>query len=141
MSSPTNSAASSPIKSRRTSSTASNESTLSHHELEYMSLRDENLSYEDDVDFHIFIDAMDRVDSLVTERVPRRGRKESIGRLFNGLNNKLRRDSTSTPAATCFFQLNEKVRTLMTNSWNSFASTNAICRQGVRTDNTISYDR
>ncbi|KAG7415572.1 hypothetical protein DER46DRAFT_573938 [Fusarium sp. MPI-SDFR-AT-0072] len=99
MSSPTNSAASSPIKSRRTSSTASNESTLSHHELEYMSLRDENLSYEDDVDFHIFIDAMDRVDSLVTERVPRRGRKESIGRLFNGLNNKLRRDSTSGPAA------------------------------------------
>ncbi|KAF5659426.1 hypothetical protein FDENT_13933 [Fusarium denticulatum] len=99
MSSQTNSAASSPIKSRRTSSTASNESTLSHHELEYMSLRNENLSYEDDVDFHIFIDAMDRVDSLVTERVPRRGRKESIGRLFNGLNNKLRRDSTSGPAA------------------------------------------
>ncbi|KAF4452699.1 hypothetical protein F53441_4506 [Fusarium austroafricanum] len=91
MSSPTNSTASSPIKSRRTSSTASN---LSQHELEYSALRDEHLSYEDDVDFHIFIDALDRVETLVTERTPdpRRGRKESISRVFSAL--KLRRNST-----------------------------------------------
>ncbi|UZP46284.1 hypothetical protein NXS19_014096 [Fusarium pseudograminearum] len=55
------------FKNRRTSSTVSNESTLSTHEIEYMSLRDENLCYEDDADFHIFIDAMDRVDELVTQ--------------------------------------------------------------------------
>ncbi|KAF4987677.1 hypothetical protein FGRMN_10238 [Fusarium graminum] len=95
MSNPTNTSTSNPLKSRRTSSTASNESTLSNHEIEYMALRDENLSYEDDAEFHIFIDALDRVDSLVTEQAQalRRGRKESISRVFNGLS-KLRRQST-----------------------------------------------
>ncbi|CAJ0548895.1 Ff.00g025080.m01.CDS01 [Fusarium sp. VM40] len=96
MSNTNNSSVSNPIKSRRTSSTASNESTLSNHEIEYMALRDEHLSYEDDAEFHNFIDALDRVDSLVTEQAQalRRGRKESISRVFNGLNNKLRRQST-----------------------------------------------
>ncbi|KAF5018160.1 hypothetical protein F66182_9870 [Fusarium sp. NRRL 66182] len=79
------SAANIPFKSRRTSSTASNESTLSTHEMEYMALRDENLSYEDDADFHLFIDALDRVDSLVTQQSPRPGRKQSMSRILSGL--------------------------------------------------------
>ncbi|CAF3568328.1 hypothetical protein QX201_013273 [Fusarium graminearum] len=82
------------FKNRRTSSTVSNESTLSTHEIEYMSLRDENLCYEDDADFHIFIDAMDRVDELVTQIAssPQEGRRHSMSRvIFSGL--KLRRGS------------------------------------------------
>ena len=61
--------------------------------MEYLALRDQNLSYEDDADFHTFIDALDRVDSLVTEKVPRASRKESMSRMLSGL--KLRRESMS----------------------------------------------
>ncbi|CEI41370.1 hypothetical protein FVEN_g3593 [Fusarium venenatum] len=85
----------SPFKARRTSSTVSNQSTLSTHEIEYMSLRDENLCYEDDADFHTFIDAMDRVDELVTQITSspqQEGRRHSMSRvIFSGL--KLRRGS------------------------------------------------
>ncbi|CAG7565037.1 unnamed protein product [Fusarium equiseti] len=79
------------LKSRRTSSTVSNESTLSNHEIEYLALRDENLCYEDDADFHVFIDAMDRVDELVTEMTAQGGRRHSMSRVFSGF--KLRRGS------------------------------------------------
>jgi hypothetical protein len=80
------------FKSRRTSSTVSNQSTLSNHEIEYMSLRDEHLCYEDDADFHIFIDAMDRVEELVTEITSQGGRRQSMSRvLLSGF--KLRRGS------------------------------------------------
>ncbi|KAL4729112.1 hypothetical protein ACLX1H_003520 [Fusarium chlamydosporum] len=91
MSSPISNQGNSLFKSRRTSSTASNESTLSNHEIEYIALRDENLCYEDDADFHIFIDAMDRVDELVTEIASQGSRRHSMSRVFSGF--KLRRGS------------------------------------------------
>ncbi|RGP60097.1 hypothetical protein FLONG3_10999 [Fusarium longipes] len=91
MSSPINNQNNGLFKTRRTSSTVSNESTLSTHEIEYMSLRDEHLCYEDDADFHIFIDAMDRVEELVTEIASQGGRRQSMSRVFSGF--KLRRGS------------------------------------------------
>ncbi|KAJ3465206.1 hypothetical protein MRS44_005864 [Fusarium solani] len=73
---------SSPIKTRRCSSTASSESSLRDLETEYLALRDEHLSYEDDAEFHIFIDALDRVDTLVTEHTPKAERRKSFGRIL-----------------------------------------------------------
>ncbi|KAM0426642.1 hypothetical protein ACHAPT_007958 [Fusarium lateritium] len=90
----TDSASSSPIKTRRCSSTASSEASLRDLEAEYLALRDEHLTYEDDAEFHIFIDALDRVDTLVTEHDPRAERRKSFGRLLNGF--KMRKDKTTS---------------------------------------------
>ncbi|KAF4452716.1 hypothetical protein FALBO_16126 [Fusarium albosuccineum] len=94
-SSVTSSATSSPIKSRRCSSTASSETSLRDLEVEFLSLRDEHLSYEEDAQFHIFIDALDRVDSLLAELPsPQATRRRSLGRLLDGF--KIRsKDKTS----------------------------------------------
>ncbi|KAJ4309351.1 hypothetical protein N0V84_011551 [Fusarium piperis] len=92
------SASSSPIKTRRCSSTASSETSLRDLETEYLALRDEHLSYEEDAEFHIFIDALDRVDTLVTEHNPRAERRKSFGRILSGF--KMRsKDKTSGSAA------------------------------------------
>lgn len=91
------SASSSPIKTRRCSSTASSETSLRDLETEYLALRDEHLSYEDDAEFHVFIDALDRVDTLVTEHNPRAERRRSFARILSGF--KKRKDKTSGSAA------------------------------------------
>ncbi|KAH7013295.1 hypothetical protein EDB80DRAFT_368394 [Ilyonectria destructans] len=66
-------------------SPASSTSTLRDLELEFQTLRDESLSYEDDVEFRIFINVLDLVDAVVVERSPLRGmRRGSFGRLFGG---------------------------------------------------------
>ncbi|KAI8680229.1 hypothetical protein NCS57_00302800 [Fusarium keratoplasticum] len=89
---------SSPIKTRRCSSTASSESSLRDLETEYLALRDEHLSYEDDAEFHIFIDALDRVDTLVTEHTPKAERRTSFGRILSGFKMRKDKDKTSGSA-------------------------------------------
>ncbi|KAF4974617.1 hypothetical protein FZEAL_8502 [Fusarium zealandicum] len=83
------STSSSPTTSRRFSSTSS-ESSLRDLEMEYESLRDEHLPYEEDVQFHTFIDALDRVESLIFERIPQAERRKSFSRLLTGF--KMRKD-------------------------------------------------
>lgn len=80
------------------SSTASSTSTLRDLELEFQTLRDESLSYEDDVEFHIFINVLDLVDAVVVERSPVRDmRRRSFGRLFGGFRKRSEKTSSTDP--------------------------------------------
>lgn len=79
-------------------STASSTSTLRDLELEFQALRDESLSYEDDVEFRIFINVLDLVDAVVVERSPLRGmRRRSFGRLLGGFRKRSEKTSNTEP--------------------------------------------
>ncbi|KAM5382717.1 hypothetical protein ACJZ2D_002300 [Fusarium nematophilum] len=95
----TSSPSSSPIKSRRCSSTASSEASLRDLEMEYYSLRDEHLPYEEDAQFHIFIDILDLVGTIVPERTPRADRRKSFSRLLDGFKTRKDKPSVPTPEA------------------------------------------
>lgn len=73
-------------RSTVSSSSSDRSSTIHDLETEFQTLRDQNLRYEDDVEFHIFIGVLDLVDSVVVERQqPTRGlRRRSFARLLGG---------------------------------------------------------
>ncbi|KAH7161555.1 hypothetical protein EDB81DRAFT_348588 [Dactylonectria macrodidyma] len=76
--------------------TISSRSTLRDLELEFQTLRDASLTYEDDVEFHTFINMLDLVDAVVVERSSLRDmRRRSLGRLFGGF--RKRTDKASIP--------------------------------------------
>ncbi|KAH7151703.1 hypothetical protein B0J13DRAFT_246916 [Dactylonectria estremocensis] len=80
-------------------STISSRSTLQDLELEFQTLRDISLRYEDDVEFHIFINMLDLVDAVVVERSPVRDmRRRSLGRLFGGFRKRTERATIPEPS-------------------------------------------
>ncbi|KAI5459269.1 hypothetical protein BGZ63DRAFT_426557 [Mariannaea sp. PMI_226] len=73
------------LRSRSTmSSTLSSRSSILELEQEFQTLRDQSLSYEDDVEFHRFIGVMDLVDTVIVERPARDLRRRSFARLLGG---------------------------------------------------------
>lgn len=89
-----------PTQNRRCSSTATGKSSLQDLEIEYSSLRDEELRYEDDAQFHIFIDTLELVDAVVPERTPHVGRRRSLGQLLVGLRRRKERIPSLTTSAS-----------------------------------------
>lgn len=53
--------------------------------MQYGDLRDPQLSYDDDVEFHTFINTLDLVDTMIIPRTPHAEKRRSINRLFGNL--------------------------------------------------------
>lgn len=66
-------------------STDSDASRVHDLERRYEDLRDPQLSYDQDVEFHTFISTLDLVDTIIMPRMPRAEKRRSINRLFGSI--------------------------------------------------------
>ncbi|CAM1505709.1 Fc.00g113460.m01.CDS01 [Cosmosporella sp. VM-42] len=78
-------ATTSSTSSQRTSITRENEFRRQSIERKYMSLRDTNVDYKDDLQFHLFVDALDLVEDLVVDNAKLSQKRRSFQLLLNAV--------------------------------------------------------
>ncbi|KAF7560302.1 hypothetical protein G7046_g3854 [Stylonectria norvegica] len=56
---------------------------------EYRSLRDDNLNYEDDVEFQIFVNTLNLVEEVVVERCDKGEKRRSLTRFLDNIKKRI----------------------------------------------------